>query len=229
MAKSALRLKARELRSKGESVKDIASKLGVSKGTVSLWVRDIILSIEQLERLRRSELRGQERGRLKNALFQKQKRLAIIEELKEKGKSKFKKLSNNDLLIAGLALYWGEGSKKLGRLEICNSDPALIKFALLWLDKCFGISRNDIGCYIGINEIHREREKEVKAYWAKLTGIPESNFQKTSFKVSQVYKSYGDIKHYGTLALRPRKTTNLHYKVMGLIEGLKQHSLSSVK
>ena len=47
MAKSELRLKARELRKKGVSVRTIASELGVSKSMASIWVRDIILTIDQ--------------------------------------------------------------------------------------------------------------------------------------------------------------------------------------
>src|SRR5271154_2947044 len=40
-AKDGLREKARELRSQGLSYNEIVAQLGVSKGSVSLWVRDI--------------------------------------------------------------------------------------------------------------------------------------------------------------------------------------------
>ncbi len=53
MAKPLLRLKAREMRAKGESVKVIARKLNVGKSTASYWVRDIILLVEQLESLKK--------------------------------------------------------------------------------------------------------------------------------------------------------------------------------
>ena len=52
MAKYELRIKARELRTSGESVRNITKKLTVSKGTASIWVRDIILTVDQLEKLR---------------------------------------------------------------------------------------------------------------------------------------------------------------------------------
>lgn len=68
MAKPLLRIKARKLREKGESVNKIAEKLGVSKSTASYWVRDIILSLNQLEKLRSNSLKGAERGRLKGSL-----------------------------------------------------------------------------------------------------------------------------------------------------------------
>ncbi len=58
MAYSLLKLKARELRNKGVSVKSIAKHLHISKSTASVWVRDIILSVDQLEALRKSSLDG---------------------------------------------------------------------------------------------------------------------------------------------------------------------------
>ena len=73
MAKSLLRLEARKLRKKGVSVKKIAKYLKVSKSSASRWVRDIVLTVEQLENLRKSSLEGAERGRLRNALIQKDK------------------------------------------------------------------------------------------------------------------------------------------------------------
>ena len=46
-----LKLKARELRKNGLSVKAIQEKLKVSRSSVSLWVRDIKLTRKQLEKL----------------------------------------------------------------------------------------------------------------------------------------------------------------------------------
>lgn len=49
---------ARELRSEGWSVRQIQQELGVSRSSVSLWVRDVPLSPEQVLRLCESERRG---------------------------------------------------------------------------------------------------------------------------------------------------------------------------
>lgn len=70
-----LRIQARILRKNGISMKQITKKLEISKNTASLWVRDTVLTIEQLEALRQSELRGAGRGRLQSALLQKKRRL----------------------------------------------------------------------------------------------------------------------------------------------------------
>src|SRR5579872_5044366 len=169
MAKYQLRLQARKLRSKGMSVKVISRKLGIAKSTASVWVRDIILSVEQLEKLQKRILKGAELGRIRGAFVQKEKRVQQMLELKREGIAQIGKLTDRELLLIGLALYWGEGSKKNRRLQFCNSDPGMIQFMLFWFKKCFQIENKDVTCRVGINEIHRDRDFLVKRYWAKVT------------------------------------------------------------
>jgi transcriptional regulator with XRE-family HTH domain len=221
MAKYLSRLKARELRKKGVSVKDIAEKLKVSKSTASIWSRDIILTIEQLEKLRRASLKGAEKGRLKSALLQKKKWQDNMDFHFESGKKILGKLSNRELLIAGLALYWGEGSKKSRTIELCNSDPAAIQFFIAWLKKFFLIKNEDLRGYIGINAIHKSREAIVKEFWSKITGIPLAQFTKISYKKTKnkkVYENYDS--HYGTIAIRVLQPSRFYGKIIGLINGL---------
>ena len=222
MAKYEARIKARELRTKGESVKTIAKLVKVSRSTASLWVRDIILSIEQLEKLKKSELAGGERGRIKGAIVQKQRRLKLIDENNRKGIEEIGFLSNRDEFILGLSLYWAEGAKKTRVVELCNSDVAMIQFYIYWLRKYFFLDKVDIRLRLGINEIHRSREKVVLKYWAEKTGFDLSFFDKTSFKKvvsKKVYLNYND--HYGTLTVKVLKPSRIYYRIFGLIEGLK--------
>lgn len=52
--------KARELRAKGRSVKEISAELGVAQSSVSIWVRDVPLSPEAQARLAQRHPRGDE-------------------------------------------------------------------------------------------------------------------------------------------------------------------------
>ena len=221
MAKYKLRLRARKERSKGESVRDIARKVGVAKSTVSLWVRDIILSVEQLEKLKQKSIKGSELGRLKGSLMQKQRRLDLIESYKRLGTKEIGKLNNRELLISGTSLYWAEGSKKYAAVQFCNSDPKLIMFMIKWLNRCFGVHTDRLTARVAINEIHIKREEIVKKYWSRITGVPLSRFRKTSFKKSKVNKVYENYdKHFGTLDVIVLKQGELYYRILGLIEGL---------
>lgn len=221
MAKSLLRLEARRLRKRGVSVGKIANYLKVSKSSASYWTRDIILNAEQLEKLRRSMLKGAALGRFKGSQIQKQRRLKRIESSRFEGIKVLSKLKQREFLIAGLALYWGEGSKKSQEVEFCNSDPKMIQFLILWLQKCFNIQIADIRCNVGINETHYKREQIVKEYWSEVSGIPLSQFRKTSFKKVKNKKIYENFnEHYGTLSVSVTKPSRFYFKIIGLIEGL---------
>ena len=221
MAKYLFRIKARELRQKGLSVRTITRKLQVSKNSVSRWVRDIVLSEDQLQALAKSEQKGAEVGRLKIALIKRGKRLKLLESFVLSGIETLPILNNRERLIAGLALYAGEGGKKSRRVEFCNSDPRMIKFLIRWLKVCFDVKAEDLRCVVGINQIHSEREEFVRLYWSNLTGIPLSQFRQTNIKKvnnKKVYENFNN--HYGTLSIRVAKSTMLYYKIMGLLTAM---------
>lgn len=221
MAKYDLRLKAREMRSAGESVKKIAQNLGIAKSTVSIWVRDIILSVEQLESLKNNSIKGAERGRLLSAFMQKERRHKLMEDSYLDGKEYLGKISDREFLIAGLALYWGEGSKKSRNLRINNSDPKMLVFMLNWFRKFFSIKNDDIRLIVGINVIHKKRDKIVRKYWSDITGVPLNYFRKTSFKKINNKKVYSNYDQYfGVLTIDVLKPTRFYYKIIGLIEAL---------
>lgn len=221
MAKSTLKLQARELRKKGESIKAIAKSLCVSQSSVSLWVRDITLSTFYLEKLKQNARSGAEKGRIKSLQQKIEVKKRRTEEYSSNGKNDLKNINIRELLIAGIALYWGEGGKTNNRIEFCNSDPKMIKFFLSWLENCFRVKKEDIYCYIGINELHKEREAALKMYWSKITGISLYQFGPTSFKKVTNRKIYkNNNSHFGTLTIRIKKSSDLFYKVEGLIQGL---------
>lgn len=221
MAKSLLRLKARELRKEGESVRIISQKLSIPKSTVSLWVRDVILSVEQLQILTQNSLKGSALGRAKGAFVQKQRRLDKIKRYEDVGIKLLSDLSERELMIAGLSMYWSEGSRRNRRVEFCNSDPRMIEFILIWLQICFGIKVEDLAGYIKIESSHFKRDLVVKEYWCVVTGMRINQFRKTHFKTAQNKKIYENFEeHYGTLSIRVQKSGELYYKIMGLIKGL---------
>jgi len=223
MAKYKQRIKARQMRRTGESVKSIARKLSVSRSTASLWVRDIILRPGQLEILRKRELKGKERGRLLGALKQKEKRLQIVKEAREYGIKEFVTLKDREFFVAGLALYWGEGCRKTRAVQFCNSSPQLINFILGWFKRFFNVNFSGLTCRVDINRIHRAREEIIKRYWSEVTGIPLNRFRKTVLKKAKTQKIYENYnEYYGTFSVNVLKPARIYYKIIGLIEGLSE-------
>lgn len=221
MAKSKEKNQALKLRQKGESIRDVAKRLKIAKSTVSLWCRDIRLTPEQIQKLHEKMVKGGYSGRMKGARMQYERRLKKIEEWRGKGVELIGKLSKRDLLIAGIALYWGEGAKKKRGVSFSNSDPALIKFMIKIFRKAWKIDKGRFAACIGINKIHKNRVEEIENYWSKTTKIPREQFTKTTLIKIKNKKNYKNFPvHYGTLTVRIRKSAELYYQINGLIKGL---------
>jgi hypothetical protein len=88
---------ARRLRAGAATLAEIAAALGVSRSTVSVWVRDV----EFTPRPRNRGAPRQRRHPMQLA------RLAEVEALRAEGVARIGELSAKELLIAGTALYAG--------------------------------------------------------------------------------------------------------------------------
>lgn len=151
------------LRARGLTLVEIAAQLGVAKSSVSLWVRDV-------EFEPRPRTRGQRRG--PNAL--QRRKQEEIERLREEGRARIGTLSEREFLVAGLALYAGEGAKTDGCVRFANSDPRMIAFFCAWLRRFFEVdeSRLRVRLYL-----HEGLDLDAaNAHWAAVTGIPSAQF-----------------------------------------------------
>lgn len=221
MAKSKQKLKAGQLRRQGKSIKEIAGLLDASRSTISIWCRDIKLTPRQIRLLNEKMIAGGHKGRLKGAAIQKERKREKIERYLIAGKKEIGLLSVREFLIAGLCLYWGEGNRKKPGVRFFNSDPEMIKFILRWFKEMFGIENERYIIYIMINQIHKGRINDVKRYWKNALGLPNNCFRKPTLIKAKSKKVYENFKqHYGTLNIRISKSTDLYYRILGLIKGL---------
>lgn len=222
MAKSKLKFEAREFRSKGESIKSIAKKIGVSTSTVSLWCKDIKLTKEQITQLEKNARDPYYGRRLAYSLKQQTDRKTKEKEILRTSKELIGNLSKRDLLIAGAALYWAEGFKKDNMVGFANTDPEMIKFFLNWVLNCLEVSPELIKLRVGINEHHKYRESDIQEYWSKTTNISLDSFYKPYYQKVVWKKEYDHPEEYfGTLRIRILKSTDLLRKIKGLIVGIK--------
>ncbi len=67
-------------------------------------------------------------------------RLAEVEALRAEGIARIGELSAKELLIAGTALYAGEGAKRDGSVRFANTDPRMVLFFVTWLRRCFTVA-----------------------------------------------------------------------------------------
>jgi DNA-binding transcriptional MerR regulator len=220
MSKSIERGKALSLRRQGMSIKDISIAVGVSKGSVSLWCQDIKLTSLQSASLKQKQIDAGHRGRVLGAQKNKQNRLDAIELAKKHGRNTIGNLSDRDLMMLGIGLYWGEGVKsRSGQTAVVNSDSNLLKVAKLWLQKSLGVSPSDIRPYVYISEQHRTKSKVIIEFWSDELKIPLEQFHAPIVIKQKPTKRYSNHDFYhGVVALRVIKSTNLKYKIKGLID-----------
>lgn len=219
MAKFEKRLLALKMRRTGLSLKSIADKLEVTKGTVSLWCREVSLSLYQKENLKNRSVKG----RIIGAQANHQKKLDNICHYDQLGEGEVGLMSNRDLLLVGAALYWAEGRKTEGVFTIINSDPDMIKLMYYWLVKVVDVRAEDLVLCLSINEMHRPRVKKVLKFWANLLQLPLAQLRKPYFVRTvqkKVYENYDS--YFGVMHLKVRCGTNLRYRVQGLIKAIKK-------
>jgi hypothetical protein len=221
MAKSMIRIKARELRKAGKSIKEITETLSISKASVSVWCRDIVLTSSQIQHLHKKMVEGGYAGRLKGAEGNKKKKQERIEKYRIEGIDSTKNMTTREILMLGLGLYLGEGSKTHNQVRLSNSDPRLIKIFIQWAETIFGVTKENITCRVLINKIHKKRIEEVERQWSTLLNIPLKQFRKTTLVKSKNKKKYANHEiHIGTLAVSIQKSSDMMYRILGLTEGV---------
>lgn len=219
MAKSAEKLKALALRREGESVKEIAKKLGVSSGSVSAWTRDIALTPAQRTYLQVRQIASGQRGRMMGVESNKEKKRLRLHTAKCNAHAGIKTLSKEGLWSLGLGLYWGEGVKASnGALAITNSDPRVIQLMIRWFSECFGVERDRLTARIYISNVHKEREEIITRYWMHTLRLPRAQFRKMIFldKGKKIYENHN--MYYGVLTLRVAKGSGVQYTIMAQID-----------
>ena len=219
-AKDAERAKARELRLQGLDYNRIAAELGVSKGSVSLWVRDLprpeSLSYEECRR-RAAE------GVRRYWAAERPIREAEREAARVAAAAQIGALNDREILIAGAIAYWCEGAKNKpyrrgDQVIFMNSDPALIRFYLRFLAVA-GIEPDRLRCRV---QIHESADAEAaQQFWLEVTGLDTAQFRRPALKrhnPKTVRKNTGHDYH-GCLRIDVLRGTGLYRKIEGWAAG----------
>lgn len=185
-----VRAKAVNLRVNGLTYDEIAEKLKLSKGTLSLWLKDIPFPEKSTTRAKKLyflthvQKKGAEANRLKKELMW----LLLMDEAKEE----VKKIKTNDdqLLMSILSiLYWAEGTKyDRSGLVFTNTDPKLSWLFLDLLRRTCEIDESRLRIRLHLHYYHRRAE--AIEYWSNLLKIPVEQFRGTYVKKRSRTKRY---------------------------------------
>jgi DNA-binding transcriptional regulator GbsR (MarR family) len=202
VVKTEERRRARNLRRRGLSVKEIERQVGVSRSSVSLWVRDIHLEDAQRRRLERKTNSGQLRAAARKARVARSVRSAYQEE----GRRLARARGPSD--AAGCMLYWAEGAKGRNSVQMSNSDPALLSFFADFLREHFEVRDDTFRAYCNLFADHLERQREIEQFWLATLNLPEECLRKSIVNAYSKYslKKRANKLPYGTCRLAVHRT-----------------------
>ena len=171
--------KVRSLRRQGFSIPAISKKTHVAKSTVSLWVRDVVLPNNLLERLRKNSMDGQTKGRMMRLARLDAAQNERTERAKELAKSLIPKMNKDIAKLVAALLFWCEGSKRglSNGVIFTNSDPELVSTFIAALEKGFDIDRSKFRLLLHLHDYHKEATQ--KAFWSRVTGLPLEQFSQS--------------------------------------------------
>jgi hypothetical protein len=196
--------RAQELRAQSWTLQDIATELGVSKSSVSLWVRDVDFVPNPR---RRSHWTGTNPHPMHVA------KLDEIERCNREGAARIGVLSEREFLVLGAALYAGEGAKTQDALAFANSDPRLIRMFVTWLRRFFDVDESKFRVRLYLHE-GLDLNAAI-AFWSDITQIPPAQFYKP-------YRAPADgtirrTKHVMGCPAVSYLSTSMARRVMGLV------------
>ncbi|MEU9058465.1 hypothetical protein AB0D13_06070 [Streptomyces sp. NPDC048430] len=218
-AKDDLRDRARELRLQGMTYDQIQVELGCSKGSISLWVRDLPKPERSRSAVEQARLAGRMRWDHELAVRDDER-----QRTKAAAKAEIGDLTDRELLLIGVGLYWSEGTKdksydRRENLTFVNSDPGMIETYLAWL-AVVGVTPDRI-CFRVM--IHETADVEAaERYWAELVGIDASALRKTTLKKHNPKtsrKNTGET-YRGCLVIRVSRGAELYRRVEGWWRGI---------
>ncbi|MFM2340039.1 MAG: hypothetical protein RLZZ360_675 [Candidatus Parcubacteria bacterium] len=158
------------LRKEGKSYNEIALALNVAKSTLSNWfkgqdfsedIKRALTITSQTKSTARLQVLNRARGDLLQAYYTQAEREASEELIKYR---------DNQLFIAGVVAYWGEGDKsKSSLVRLANTDPQMIKlFRQFLLTFCLVPPEKIRGALYLYEDLD---ETECKKYWENNTGL----------------------------------------------------------
>lgn len=185
------------LRKTGKSYSEISKILGgIPKGSLSYWLSDIPLSLNQRTKLQKSTLRKLVQARKKSVAVRRQRRNEYFQNIyfQHQALSTWLKKKEPALLVLA-TLYLAEGGKtQRGALSFGNSDPGVIRLFLQLLRFCYKIDESKFRCTVQ-GRADQDFTK-LERFWSVTTRIQKSQF----------YKARVDPRSKG------ERTKKVHYK-----------------
>lgn len=168
--------KVLELRKSGLSYGEIERIIPVPRSTLSHWLRNVELTVDQQLRLTQNYGTGLIKARAKASQWHKSQKKLRLEEAQKDAEATLKGIKIDDEVVelALAMLYLGEGSKN-GTTSMGCSNPLVLKFFLIVLVRKYNLDPAKIRYDLHIRA--DQNPEVIKKHWAKQLGVPIRYFR----------------------------------------------------
>ena len=209
------------MRREGKTYSEIRMVVPVSKSSLSLWFKEVSLSTPQKQTLTAKKLAAAKNG----GLAKRRQRIERNDVLFSAAVRDIGVLSDRELFLVGVALYWAEGTKQKEHtvsqpVIFANSDPRMIQCFLRWLD-ILNVPQGDrvFNLYI-----HPSGDVEAAVrFWAETVGVTEETiFERVYFKNGNPKTNRKNIgsAYRGLLRVGVKRSTDLNRRLSGWAQGI---------
>ena len=116
--------------------------------------------------------------------------------------------------VAGVVLYWAEGSKTRNDVLLSNTDPRTLRLFISWVRQHL----DDEAEFVLSLHLHEGNdEAEAIAYWRTATGLLEARFTKTYIKPMGSGHRKNSHRH-GVCRVRVLRSSNNWNRIMAWID-----------
>ena len=116
------------LRRLGLTYSEIREIIPVPKGTLSNWCHSLVLTEDQIQAIR-ARMPSQ-KGVPKDSQW---RRRIAIKRIREEAAQYATEHCDDAFFVAGVVLYWAEGSKWRNDFAVANTDPAVLRLFVSWV------------------------------------------------------------------------------------------------
>jgi hypothetical protein len=212
------------LRKQGLTYQEILHKIPVAKSTLSLWLRSVSLAKKQNQTLSQKKILAGKRG----GLAKKRQRIERFNNIVSKASNDISKISERELFLIGLTLYWAEGAKEKSHspgsgFQFGNMDAKMICVVIAWLERVCKIQKSVLVYELYIHKSHKNQLPTVLKYWEKVLDLKRGTITRIYFKTNKTTitnrKNTGES-YRGLIRIKVPQSSTLVRQIEGWTEGV---------
>ena len=162
------------MRRLGLTYGEIHEIIPVPKGTLSNWCRDVDLTPAQIAAIKRRM--PSQRDVPKDSQWRRRRE---VEQIRAEAVEFAAAHIRDSRFVAGIVMYWAEGSKWRNDFAVANTDPSALRLFVAWVREYLDPAA-DFRLSLHLHE--GNCEANAKEYWRRILDLPSASFTKTFVK-----------------------------------------------